>query len=305
MSVIVTAWNAAAVLDACLESLCGQRIDGGFETIVVDDASTDGTRDVLRGHVDHVRVIANERNLGFSESNNRAAREARGHVLLFLNSDTELLAPDVLERLAGAAEQPDVAMAGPRLLNPDGTLQPSCAAHPGVGRALVVGAGLHRLLPDAALARVSPPHWSHDRSRDTGWVMGAALAIRADVFHELGGFWQTMYAEEEDLAYRAQQRGLRVRFESAACVMHVGNHSFAQRWSERERAARVAGAELQFLRAHYGRGRAAAIRALSGAAYAGRAVVLAALGRRGRAAIYRDMARMYRRGGLSDRSGPA
>jgi GT2 family glycosyltransferase len=302
MSVIVAAWNAAAVLDACLESLRSQRIDGGFETIVVEDASTDSTRDVLRRHEDHVRVIANERNLGFSESNNRAAREASGRVLLFLNADTELLRPDVLERLAGAAEQPDVAIAGPKLLNPDGTLQPSSAAHPGVGRALLVGAGLHRLLPDAALARVSPWHWSHDRSRDTGWVMGAALAIRADVFRDLGGFWPTMYAEEQDLAYRAQQRGLRVRFESDTSVMHVGNHSNAQRWSERERAGRVAGAELEFLRAHYGRGRAAAIRAVSGAAYASRAVVLAALGRRDRAAVYRDMARVYRRDRLPGRA---
>lgn len=297
MSVIVTAWNVAAVLDACLESLRGQRIDGGLETIVVNDASTDGTRDVLRGHDDHVRVIANERTLGFSESNNRAAREARGRVLLFLNSDTELLTPDVLERLADAAEHPDVAIAGPRLLNPDGTLQPSCAAHPGVVRALVVGAGLHRLLPDAALARISPPHWSHDRSRDTDWVMGAALAIRADVFRDLGGFWPMMYAEEEELAYRAQQRGLRVRFESDIPVMHVGNHSNAQRWSEPERAVRVAGAELAFLAAHYPRGQAAMIRAIRAATYGARAATLGAMGRAERAAVYRAMTGVYARAG--------
>jgi GT2 family glycosyltransferase len=127
--------------------------------------------------------------------------------------------------------------------------------------------------------------------------MGAAIALRAGVFRELGGFWPTMYAEDQDLAYRAQARGLRVRFDPAVTVMHVGNHSLAQRWSAPERAARVAHAELAFLRTHYGRPRSAAIRAVAGLGYAGRAVAHRVLGRRERSAVYAAMAHEYASGG--------
>ena len=132
--------------------------------------------------------------------------------------------------------------------------------------------------------------------------MGAAIAIRAEVFRDLGGFWETMYAEEQDLAFRVGERGLRVRFEPSVTVMHVGNHSLAQQWSDPERAVRVAHAELTFLSAHYGRPRAVAIRAITGTAYLGRALALRLLGRPERAAIYAAMARVYRRGAASPMS---
>jgi GT2 family glycosyltransferase len=302
VSVIVATWNAANVLGPCLDSIQRQRVDGGFETIVVDNASTDSTQEVLRGYGGRLRVLVNDHNARYAGANNQAARIADGGVLFFLNSDTELRGHDVLERLASAAEASGVGVTGPRLVNPDGTLQPSCGAHPSVARAAVVGAGLHRLLPDEVLSRIAPGHWSHDRSADVDWLMGAAVAIRAEVFREIGGFWETLYAEEQDLAYRVQARGLRVRFEPSATVMHIGNYSLGQRWSDAERAARVASAELAFLRAHYRGARAVTIRAITGLAYAGRALVLRLLRRRGRARIYAAMARIYARGATSHMS---
>jgi GT2 family glycosyltransferase len=296
VSVIIATWNAGAVLGACLDSLAAQEVRGGFETVVVDNASTDNTRAILSGQAGAIRVITNARNVGFPSANNQAAAVARGDVLFFLNPDTELLGPDVLEHLAAVLEDQSVGIAGPMLLNPDGTLQRSCAAHPGLGRTLLVSTGVHRLLPDSALARVAPDRWAHDRGMDTGWLMGAAVAVRSGVFRELGGFWPTMYGEDEDLAYRAQARGLRVRFEPAVKVMHVGNHSSAQRWSAPERAARVARAELAFLDAHYSPPRSAAIRTLAGFGYAGRAVANRLLGRREKSAVLAAMARVYASG---------
>jgi GT2 family glycosyltransferase len=181
------------------------------------------------------------------------------------------------------------------LLNPDGSLQASCAAFPSAALSLLIGSGLHRLAPDRMLARVAPQFWSHDRAIDTDWLMGAALSMRAGVFHELGGFWPIMYCEDQDLAYRVRRRGLRVRFDPSVRTVHVGNHAAAQRWSSVERAKRVARAELSFLRTHYLRPRVAAIRAIAGAAYAGRAIVHAALGRKHPAAVYGAMARVYLR----------
>ena len=294
---IVVSWNAGPVLGGCLESLERQRVTGGFETIVVDNASTDNTAEVLRVHADAIRVITNDQNAGFSAGNNQGAAAARAPVLFFLNSDTELLGPDVLERLAEVVEEPTVAIAGPLLVKPDGSLQPSCVAHPSVPLALLIGSGLHPLLPDRLAMRAAPQFWSHDRPSDVGWVDGAAFAIGADLFHELGGWWSSIYAGEENLAYRAQRRGLRVRFVPAAKVMHVGNFSLAQRQSESARAARVASAEMRFLRAHYGRWRANAIRVIVGSSYAARVPAHAALGRRERARVFLAMARVYVSGG--------
>ena len=160
----------------------------------------------------------------------------------------------------------------------------------------LVAVGLHRVLPDRMRARLLPQFWSHSEPLDTDWLMGAALAVRADVFHELGGFWPTLYNEETDLAYRARQRGLRVRFESRARVMHIGNHSLSQRLDDGARAKRSAEAELAFLQAHYGRSRRAAIRAVGVLTYGTRALAHTLLGRRSRATVYRAMTSVYARG---------
>jgi hypothetical protein len=291
VSVVIPSWNAAAVLGACLDSVKRQELRGGFETIVIDDGSTDDTTKVLGEHPD-LRVISNEECLGFSVACNTGAAVARGEVLVFLNSDTELLTADALERLAQAAGRPDVGLAGPMLVNVDGTLQPSCAAFLTVRTALALMTGLHRLLPDRLLPRVAPHRWSHDRSRDVDWFKGAVVTIRADLFRDLGGFWPSLYGEETDLAFRARERGLRVRFERSARVMHVGDHSLGQRLSDADRAARVVNSEVLFLRTHYRPGRAIAIRAILTAGYASRAALNALLGHRRRAAVFREMTRV-------------
>lgn len=300
-TVVIPSWNAGAVLGPCLDSLARQELRGGFETIVVDNGSSDETEAVLRER-DWVRVIRNSENAGYAGANNQAAQQARGSVLYLLNSDTELLQPDVLEQLAQAVEEPGVGLAGPKLLNPDGTLQPSCAAHPSVGGALVVGAGLHRLLPDGAVRRIAPELWSHDRSVDADWLLGAALAIPTQLYREMGGLWATEYAEDQDIAYRVQRRGLAVRFVEAARVMHIGNFTLSQHRTDAQRAARVAQAELAFLRAYYPWPRGVAIRAIVWCAYAGRAVVHRLLGRAARAELFRAMARVYAPGRAQGRS---
>jgi GT2 family glycosyltransferase len=295
-TVIIPSWNAAEVLGDCLDSLAAQKLDGGFETIVVDNASTDATAEVLHAHRDEVRVISNDENVGFSVANNEAADVARGRVLFFLNSDTRLLDPETLERVVRVAETPEVGIAGPTLLNPDGTLQPSCAGDPTITGALLLGTGAWRLVPAQLRRRRLPQLWPHDRSIDTDWVKGAAMAMRAEVFEAVGGFWPRLYGEEQDIAFRVRRSGLAVRFVSDARIVHVGNFSLRQRQSDSERAARIAAAELAFLASHYPPARAATIRAIAGAGHAARALVHAVIGNRAEAGVYRALAAAYARG---------
>ena len=167
-------------------------------------------------------------------------------------------------------------------------------------RAVVVSSGLHRLLPNRILAWVFPPHWSHDESREVDWVVGAALSVRADLFREVGGFWPIQYGEEQDLAREIQRRGHAVRYVHDVRVMHVGNFSNRQRWSDAEGAARRAEAELAFLAKHYSRVRRGAIRWITLLGHAGRSAVLRALGESERASAYRAAARVYLRKAATD-----
>jgi GT2 family glycosyltransferase len=291
--VIIPCWNAEEVLDACLDTLRAQAVPGGFETIVVDDASSDASAAVLARRPEEITLITHPENRGFSAACMSGVDAARGEILFFLNTDTELCSPDVIARLAADLDDPSVGLVGPLLVNADGSLQSSCAAVPSLTTTLLLSSGVHLLLPDRALARVAPHRWSHDSPRDTGWLRGAAIALRADVFRAVGGFSPEYYGQDLDLGYLVGAHGLRVHFDPTVRVMHLDDHSQSQRWSAPERSARVAVAELAFLRRRLRRPRAVAIRAITGTGYAVRAVVHRALGRREPAAVYAAMARVY------------
>jgi len=296
-SVVITTWNSATVLKRCLDSLETQTLDGPLETLVVDNASTDETLDLLRQRESHLRVIRSSRNLGYSAGMNEGARHATGDVLFLVNSDTEFLDATALQELADAIAQPHVGLVAPAYVNADGGMEPTCSGHPGIGKALILTTGAHRALPDRALARLAPSEWSHDRSLETECLMGAVLGIRADLFAALGGFWPIVYATDGDLAYRVGQRGLAVRYVHGARVCHIGSHSTNKRWSAGKRAAKVAESELVFLAAHYSRWRASAIRLITSAGYALRAIVMSPFERhRSRGREYAAMARVYARG---------
>jgi GT2 family glycosyltransferase len=289
-SVITVVWRDRDVIGPCLDSVERQVLDGSLEVLVVDNASSDGAVELVKNRA---RVIHMGANTGFATANNRGAQEATGDVLFFLNPDTQLLADDVLQRLAHALQQPGVGLAGPRLVNPDGTLQPSCGPLPTLTGAVFAATGLHRALPDRARARIAPAHWSHDHTRDTGWVMGAALAVRADLFKNLGGFWPILYGEDTELALKVHRRGLKVRYVNEARVMHVGNQALGQRYDDAARAAKVAQAEIELLKQHYRPAKRTAIRALIGAGYATRSLVAKARRRDDWARVMGAMARAY------------
>lgn len=291
VTIVIAAWNAEPVLGPCLESVAREASEVEIETIVVDDASTDGTQALLDAR-DDVTALRNETGIGYCASINRGAALARGDVLLLCNSDVEFRAGSI-SVLADALDRPGIGLAGPLYERPDGSRQPGCACFPSVTGTLVNGLGLHRLMPDRLRAGLAPAHWSHSSSRDVDVVMGAVQAIRAQSFLELGGYWPRMYASETDLAFRARERHGRVRFVRDARVMHVGDFSNRRRWSRPARAERIAAAELAFLDAHVHRARAAVIRAVTVLTYATRIPLLKLLGRRARANEYAATVRVY------------
>ena len=126
LSIIIINWNAAGVISNCLESIKNADGNISYETLLVDNASTDNSIDLIRSHYPWVHLITNEKNIGFARANNLAIERTRGRYLLLLNPDTEIY-PQALRKLLNYADNHlEIGCIGPKILNPDYSVQRSC-----------------------------------------------------------------------------------------------------------------------------------------------------------------------------------
>jgi N-acetylglucosaminyl-diphospho-decaprenol L-rhamnosyltransferase len=266
--VVIPTWRARDMLARCLEALAAD--PSPHRVIVVDNASGDGTPDLVRARAPEARLIVNESNRGFAAAVNQAARMAGGRHLLLLNPDARPL-PGCLSRLAAELDaHAEIALAGPQLLDPDGALQPSAWPAPGLLSLAYDALLLHNLMPRSRLRLVSAP--GRDPV-DVECLSGACLLVRRSAFEALGGLDERffIYYEDTDLAVRARAAGHRVRLVPAAQAVHlVGGSSFQDR---REFLARFHESRRRFLAKHHRGLRGVALRILHGAGFAVRATV--------------------------------
>lgn len=226
VSAIVVSYNTREMTLNCLRALYADLGDLPAEVWVVDNASTDGSVGAIRAAFPQVRLIANERNLGFGAANNQAMAQASGAYFLLLNSDAFLRPGAIAALTTHMREHPHTAAVGPRLLNADGSLQRSCHRFPSPGRAwlenLWVSAALprHPMLDDYR-------RWAHNAPRIVDFVSGACLLVRRVAYEQVGGFDERffMYAEEADWQRRMTQEGAQVAFTPLAQVTHLAGAS--------------------------------------------------------------------------------
>lgn len=228
VSACIVTFNSRSVIARCVESLRAQQ-GPRLEIIIVDNASTDGTaafiRDELAGP--DLRLVENSRNAGFGAAMNQAFRAARGRYFFILNPDTRIRPGAIAALAAFLDETPDAAIAAPRLLNADGSVQLSCRAFPTHTTALFHRYSLlTKLLPfnkySDAYLRTS---WHHNEIDRVDWVSGAAMLIRRKALAAIDppGFDPRffMYVEDVDLCWRLQRRGWRTWYIPAAEVEHA------------------------------------------------------------------------------------
>ena len=231
LSILIVAWRCRDDLAHCLASLPAAVGDLESETVVVDNASGDGTAEMVRERFPAVHLIANTGNRGFAAANNQALAVATGRHVLYLNPDTRPEAGSlaVLVRTLDADE--GLGAAGPQLRGADGEIQPSVRTDP------TFAALLHQYTPLRLLRIVGPAYRRYKRrdmdftvAADVDTLMGAALCVPRRVLDEVGPMDERffVYHEEADLCLRIRQAGYRVRFEPAARVTHVGGVSSAQ-----------------------------------------------------------------------------
>jgi N-acetylglucosaminyl-diphospho-decaprenol L-rhamnosyltransferase len=228
VAVVVVSYESRDALLACLGSLA-RHLRLPAEVTVVDNASTDGSREALATRYPRARLLANAENRGFSAACNQGWRAAAAPCVLFLNPDTEI-GPGSAETLVDLVEQrPDVGIVGPRTLFADGTVQvstgPDLAPLAELRQRRLVR-GVSRRDP-AAVARAAARHRSE---HEPGWVSGSCLLARRRVLEDVGGFDEGffLYEEDADLCRRVRAAGWRVVFTPAAEIRHRLGQSMAR-----------------------------------------------------------------------------
>jgi GT2 family glycosyltransferase len=256
LSVVILNWNACDYLVDALHSIVRQQWQRDIEVIVVDNFSQiDDSVAVVQRDFPQVKLIAHDRNIGFSGGNNLGYRAASGRHILFLNPDTVVHdgALDVLADWMDA--HPEAGASGPKLLNTDGSLQPSCRAFPSIGAGFFRNTLLGRLFPNNPWTRsYLMLGFSHDREAEVDWLSGSALLVRRDVFDKIGGWDEDyfMYCEDVDLCYRIKEAGYKRIYVPTATITHrIGGSSD---WAQGAMIRQHHGSMLLFFRKHYARG---------------------------------------------------
>lgn len=224
VTVSIVNWNTRDELRECLASVLAQEgVD--FEVIVVDNASSDGSADMVRSEFGHrVILVHNTSNIGFGAGHNQAIRIARGRYVFLLNPDSRLTEKNVLASMTVYMDASrEVGVLGPRIVNPDGSLQFSARRFPTLAAAAFRHTIWGRLFPNNRFVRrYMMTDWAHDREAEVDWVSGAAMMLRAAMLEQVGpmdeGYF--MYCEDVDLCKRARMKRWKVAYWPGATVSH-------------------------------------------------------------------------------------
>lgn len=226
LSVVIVNWNTADILLDCLHSIAAQtRV--AYDVWVVDNGSHDDSCERVRAVFPDVHLIANSDNRGFAAANNQALRLVQGDYILLLNSDTVVLNGALDAMVAFLHARPEIGAVGPRLLNADGSLQPSAHRFYSTWGSLVENQLVTRLVP----WRFAHTPWlnlfDHSIARPVDWVCGAALMLRRQTLQRVGLLDEAffMYAEEIDWQMRMRQADIPVWFIPHARIIHLGGGS--------------------------------------------------------------------------------
>jgi GT2 family glycosyltransferase len=198
--------------------------DAALEIVVVDNASSDGSGEMVAAEFPEVRLLANNDNVGFGRANNQAMLVARGSWFLLLNSDTELIDSSIADLLATVKQQPRVGVAHAQmLLPPDDRVQHSTGRFHSLRLAALEDLGLYKFLSRERRADLLlNGYWAHDEERDVDWVAGAFMLMPREVFDETGGFDERlfMYGEDVEWCQRIRAKGWRIRYFPQARLRH-------------------------------------------------------------------------------------
>ena len=252
ISVCIVNWRTREALRKCLQSLAAHSAGLQLQTIVVDNASDDGSAEMVASDYPYVELTDNDKNIGYAAANNQALRAARARYKLLLNPDVTVK-PGALPALLEFVQQhPSAAAVAPRLVYTDGRLQYSCRRFPTPDIILWEVFGLSRIAPRSRIfGKYRMPWWDYVETRQIAPPMASALLLNGDALDQIGPFDEDfpIFFNDVDLCYRLKQAGWEIWFTPAAEMIHEHGASTSQ--VKRQMIAESHRSFLRFYRKHY------------------------------------------------------
>jgi GT2 family glycosyltransferase len=228
LSIVIVSFNTRDVTRQCLEHVRKHAAAVRHEVLVVDNASGDGSADMVAAEFPAAHLIRSDKNRGFAGGNNPAMKIARGRYILLLNSDAFLSEGALEKTLQYMDDHPDTGVLGCKLTDPDGTMQPSARMQPGpLNKILHISGLAARFSKSKFFGRVDYTWWDHDEPKGVGWVVGAYFLIRRETMEAVGVLDERyfLYFEEIDYCLSARRAGWEVVFYPHVRVIHLGGQS--------------------------------------------------------------------------------
>ena len=260
LSIVIINWNTREMTRECLASTyegLARAPELTAEVILVDNASEDGSADMVAADFPQAILIRNADNRGFAAANNQGFEIAKGRQILLLNSDT-LVIGDVLARSVAYLDEAPATGAGKvgamgcRILNADGTMQPSCHMYPSLLNQLLMASGLWKLKRPAFFGRMHMTDWLRDSEREVEVISGCYLLLRREVLEEVGPLDDDFFffGEETDWCKRMRDAGWRLMFSPVGEITHYGGGSVKK--LNHKRDVMLTGAKVKLHRKHGG-----------------------------------------------------
>lgn len=221
-SIILINYNGHKFLETCLNSILEKVQCTNYEVIIVDNSSVDDSVEIIQNNFPMFKLICSKNNLGFGKANNLAVKQSRGEYLLFLNTDT-ILTENTLKILSEyLKENEDVAVIGSRITFQDGSYQLSCGNLPNL--VVELFDKIRYTLDNKWHSLFSNLHdRKYSKVQEVGWLTGACLMMRRDVFEQIGGFDENffMYFEDKDICKRVKELGYKVVYYPKTTIIHL------------------------------------------------------------------------------------
>src|SRR4030042_6939444 len=228
VSVIVVAWNVKEFVRNCLKSVYEQTNGITFEVIYVDNASKDGTCEMVARDFPQVIKIKNNENKGFIMANNQGIEIAKGRYILLLNSDTIVLNNAIGKTVEFADKHPEAAVVGCKVFNPNLSLQRTCFKYPSVLNMFLSATYLYKVFPRSRLfGREHMTWWDFDDVREVDVVCGCFSLVRRKAIEQVGLMDQQyfVYGDDPDWCFRFRQNDWKIMFTPDAEIIHYGGQT--------------------------------------------------------------------------------
>lgn len=231
ITVVIVNWKVRDLLEKNLKAILANKDGLDIEIYVVDNDSRDGTSEMIMMEFPDVKVLAMARNLGFAKANNLAIKQAKGKYIFVLNPDTQVK-PGFFKSIYDYMEaNPEVGIVGPRILNSDGSTQPSIRRFPDLFSHILIMLKLRNILVENRfLKNYFLTNFDYEKEQEVEQIMGAAMMIRHSVFDKIGLFDEKFFVwfEEVDFCLRARKENIKIKYFPQAELYHEGGRSFSK-----------------------------------------------------------------------------